>query len=102
VEAPHLQDLYEAFSPQGLNVVAINIIPDQDSMVPDWVEKHGLTFPVLLGADPDQVVEDYELVSTPLSFLLDSSGKTLLRFDGYRPGLEDYFEQNIRKALASN
>ena len=80
-------------------MVAINIVPEQDSLVPRFVEDYGLTFPVLLGADANQVVEDYNLVATPLNLILDEKGEIAFRFDGYRAGIEDYLERQIQEQL---
>lgn len=98
-ELPHFQEFTEAYSSQGLSVVAINVIPEQDHLVEEWRSERGFTFPILVGADSGRLIEDYRLVATPLSFLLDSQGRVLARYDGYRPGQEEEIEERIRQEL---
>lgn len=98
-ELPHFQRFHEIYSPHGLTVVAINVIPEQDSQVREWSSEKGFTFPILVGGDSGRLIEDYQLVATPLSFLIDSNGQILARFDGYRSGQETEIEERIRKEL---
>ena len=80
-------------------MVAINVIPEQDSMVPKWLEDGGFGFPVLVGANSDSIISDYRLVSTPLNFLLDAEGKIISRWDGYYEGAEEEIEEAVKEAL---
>jgi hypothetical protein len=96
-----LQELYEQYSGQGLKVVAVNIYPDQDEMVDDWAESHGITFPVLVGADLNALIDSYRVMSTPLSFLLNEEGLVIARMEGYYPGAEEELEVKIRSVLGS-
>ena len=82
-------------------MVAINVIPEQDGMVPGWRDRYGFTFPILVGTDSDKVMIDYRLSATPLNFLLDGEGKILARFEGYSPGAEKKIEESILQALGS-
>ena len=100
-ELPHFQRFDEAYSAKGLAVVAINVIPEQDHLVEDWSVERGFGFPILVGAESGQLIEDYQLVATPLSFLLDSEGRVLARFDGYHPGQEEEIEGMIRRELGA-
>jgi len=99
MELPYIQQYYEKYADQGFRVVAVNIYPDQDEMLPAWRERLGLEFPILVGADLDRIIEDYRLESTPLNFLLDSEGKIIKRFDQYYPGAEKEIEEAVRQAL---
>jgi hypothetical protein len=36
--------------PRGLSIVTIDVVPDQNSLIVEWQEKHQYTFPVLIGA----------------------------------------------------
>jgi peroxiredoxin len=99
-EMPFFQGFYDKYRDQGLNVVAINVIPDQDGLVPSWRDNNGFTFPILIGAKTDALIENYRLTSTPLNFLLDEKGKVISRQEGYAPGSEARVESSIREALA--
>lgn len=79
--------------------MAINIVSNQESLVPRWAEQHGITFPILLGADTNQVVSDYRLVSTPLNLILNSEGRIVDRLDGYGPGANERLRSQVLTAL---
>jgi len=98
-EMPHFQQFYDKYRDQGLNVVAVNVIPEQDELVPHWKENGGYSFPVLVGAQTNTLIEDYRLSSTPLNFLLDGEGKVISRQEGYAPGSERTMEAQIRQSL---
>lgn len=98
-EIPHFQKFYEKYGDQGLQVVAVNVIPDQDELVPQWRDKIGITFPILVGADTNALIANYRLSSTPLNFVLDSQGKIVSRQEGYAPGSEASMEEDIRETL---
>lgn len=83
-------------------MVAINVIPEQDELVPVWRESKGFTFPVLVGGDSEALFDDYGIVSTPLNFLLDSEGKVLRRLEGYIPGTEEELRNQILEAMGLN
>ena len=94
-----MQKLYEQYSSQGFRMVAINVIPEQDAMVPAWAKRGGYTFPILVGANTGQIASTYQISGTPATFLLDGQGKVLARIDGYSPGQEKKIEQRIQAAL---
>jgi thiol-disulfide isomerase/thioredoxin len=98
-EFPHLQRLYDKYRDRGFTMVSINIMPEQDSQVPEWRAKHQYTFPVLIGAKLEALENTYDIRATPTNFLLDSKGKVLLKQTGYKPGDENTLEQKIREAL---
>lgn len=80
-------------------MVAINVIPQQDAMIPAWAKRGGYTFPILVGADTGQIASTYQIDGTPVTFLLDPHGKILQRIDGFAPGQEKEIEQRIQTAL---
>ena len=73
--------------------------PEQDGLVPGWRDQNGFTFPILVGAKTDTLIEEYRLSSTPLNFLLDADGKIISRQEGYAPGAEARIEAQIRQSL---
>jgi len=80
-------------------LVSINIMPDQNSLIADWLSNHQYKFPVLIGATLEALQKDYDLRATPTHFLLDSKGKVLLKQTGYKAGDEKILEDKIQKAL---
>ena len=83
-------------------MVAINIVPEQDALVPNWFSRGGYTFDVLLGAETAAVARDYGLTAAPLNFLLDAEGKIVARYDGYEPGSEKQIEEKIKLLLGGS
>jgi hypothetical protein len=80
-------------------MVAINVVPAQDDLVPAWADENGFRFPVLVGADPNLLAQAYRITGTPVNYLLDSEGRTIQRFEGYRPGEEQEIEAKVREVL---
>ena len=95
---PHVQKLYDTYRDQGLSMVWINVIPDEEGLIADWRAKHGYTVPVLLGGK--SVQNDYKLRMTPTHYLLDAKGEVIARKAGYKAGDEAQLERDIQKALA--
>jgi thiol-disulfide isomerase/thioredoxin len=94
---PEVQKIYDRYKPQGLAMVWINVVPDEEKRIAPWQAEHGYTVPVLLG--PRSVVNDYKLKMTPTHFLLDSAGKALSTHAGYTAGDEKTLEREIQHAL---
>lgn len=97
-----MQKLYTKYSAQGFRMVAINVIPEQDAMVPEWAKKGGYTFPILVGANTNQIVSNYNVTATPATFLLDPKGKILQRIDGFTPGELGGIERQIQSAIGAS
>ena len=96
-EFPFVQQWYDTYKAHGLNVVWINVVPDEQKLIRDWQKQHGYTVPVLLGKD--STPGDYKVRTTPTQYLLDASGEIVLRKDAYYAGDEKMLEQEIRKTL---
>jgi peroxiredoxin len=101
VAAPEIQRLYDTYKAQGLSVVYINTSPNEEKLVPGWLDAHRYTVPVLVGAKLDDLVRDYEVEATPTHYLLDAKGLVLSKHSGYRAGDAVALEQAIKKALTA-
>src|SRR6187431_3437605 len=42
---PKVQKLYDTYREQGLSMVWINVVPDEQKLIADWRTKHGYTVP---------------------------------------------------------
>ena len=98
VALPEIQRLGDKYKNDGLSVVWINVIPEQEKLIAEWRAEHGYTVPILLGGA--SVQRDYTLVMTPTHYLLDSEGKVLSKRAGYKAGDEKDLDRRIRQALA--
>ena len=98
VSLPEVQRLQDSYKEHGLTAVWINVLPEEDRLIPDWRARNGFTAPILLGGR--SVQRDYDLTMTPTHYLLDAGGRVLFKQAGYTRGDEEVLEQRIRQALA--
>ena len=94
---PEVQKIYDHYRGQGLSMVWINVLPDEEKLIAPWRAQHGYTVPVLLGNR--SVANDYKLRMTPTHFLLDAKGAVLSTHAGYSAGDEKTLERDIQQAL---
>jgi thiol-disulfide isomerase/thioredoxin len=59
---PEIQRLNDTYKEHGLSTVWINVLPQQERLIPEWRAKRGYTVPVLLGGRSIQ--RDYDLIMT--------------------------------------
>lgn len=94
---PEVQKIYDRYKAEGLAMVWINLVPDEENLIAGWRAQHGYTVPVLLGTR--SLVNDYKLRMTPTHFVLDAKGQVLASHAGYTAGDETTLERDIRQAL---
>lgn len=82
-EMPHMQKYYEtAAKEDGVEILAVNLLSaDKRENVVEFVSKNELTFPVLLDED-GSIGEEYEAISIPTTFLLNTDGTIAQRIVG--------------------
>ncbi|HXF47364.1 MAG TPA: TlpA disulfide reductase family protein [Burkholderiaceae bacterium] len=97
VEMPHLNKLYEKYRPAGFQLLGVNI-DDDPLQAQQLAAKLGLRFPVLLDTDK-KVSRLYDLTTMPSTVLIDRDGKVRYVHRGYRNGLEEMYERQIRELL---
>ena len=69
-----MQRLWEGYRKQGLVIVAVAADRGDAEHVASFVDKLGLTYPILL--DPTGTVRNrYEVVGLPMSYLIGRDGK---------------------------
>lgn len=73
IEAPDLVQAYTEYE-DDIELLAINMThTDQQQGIDDFVQKYGISFPVLL--DPDgSISKDYEVLAVPTTFFVDRHG----------------------------
>lgn len=72
-EIPSLERLYRMRKDEGFEIVAVNAERTSASKVASFVEKYGMSFPILLNPQGD-VGTTYRVRAIPTSFLLDKNG----------------------------
>ena len=99
VALPEMQKIYDKYKDKGLSVVWINVLPEENKLIPKWMEQHNLTIPVLIGASTASLQRSYELNATPTDYLLGEKGEVLFYHSGYKKGDEKILETKIAAAL---
>jgi peroxiredoxin len=96
-EMPHLNRLYDKYRASGFTLLAVNIDDDARHGAAT-AAKWGLRFPVLLDADKT-VTKLYDLGAMPSTVLIDRDGRVRYLHRGYREGVEDTYERQIRELV---
>ena len=82
LEMPTMQQIYAEYKERGFEILAVNIEPDAQQDIRDFVKELRLTFPILL--DPDmKVSRKYHLIGLPVSILIDRQGIVRAKDVGY-------------------
>ncbi len=80
-EMPSFETLYRRFRAQGLTVLAISLDKDGSEKIQEFVDKHKLSFPILL--DAEGVAEKlYPSFTIPFTYVIDKQGRVAARIDG--------------------
>ena len=96
-EMPHLNRLYDKYRGSGFVLLGVNI-DDDPRQASSTAGKLGLHFPVLL--DTDKAVSRlYDLGSMPATVLIDRDGRVRFLHRGYRDGMEEAYEKQIRELV---
>jgi len=72
-ELPYMQQIYETWSSQPLEIVAVNLGENPSAIVQPFITSKGYTFTVLLDSG-GTVKSDYQVTSWPRTFFIDSNG----------------------------
>jgi peroxiredoxin len=96
-EMPHLNRLYDKYKSSGFTLLGVNI-DDDPRTAASTAARMGLRFPVLLDADK-AVSRLYDLGSMPATVLIDRDGKVRFLHRGYREGMEEAYERQIRELV---
>lgn len=77
VEMPHMETYYQEYKEEdNIEILAVNMTTlergSQDK-VPDFVDKHGLTFPILMDEDGD-IKDLYKVMVYPTTYILNEEG----------------------------
>jgi peroxiredoxin len=93
-EMPSMQSLYQDYRGKGFEILAISSDTRGEEVVAPFVDRLGLTFPVLL--DPrDSVGTRIGVRGIPTSYLLDKQGRVV----GLDIGARDWNKAKVRRLL---
>ena len=96
-EMPHLNRLYGKYGGSGFTLLGVNIDDDPRHGIAT-AARWGLQFPVLLDTQKT-VVRLYDLGSMPATVLIDRDGRVRYVHRGYREGVAETYEQQIRELV---
>lgn len=92
-EMPYMDNQYAYYKDQGVEVLAVNIA-ESNIAVQTFIDKHQLSFPVILDKDR-QVLNAYGVGPLPTTFLINPEGKVVEITSGSLTErmIRDYMEQ---------
>ncbi|MED4584734.1 TlpA disulfide reductase family protein [Brevibacillus choshinensis] len=82
-EIPDMQAFYEENKDKGVVILGVNLTSTENSVenVAAFIKGYGMTFPVVLDVDK-QVAVQYQAISIPTSYMIDSNGVIREKFIG--------------------
>lgn len=80
-ELPALDRLHKTFREKGFSVLAISV-DEYPKKVRDYIEKKGLTVPVLVDVEKEVSFDLYAVTALPAAFLIDRNGVIAERLVG--------------------
>jgi peroxiredoxin len=96
-EMPLLDDLYNRYERVGFNLLGVNI-DDDSGRAMDMIRELGVNFPVLFDARKE-VSKLYEVGSMPVTVIVDREGTVRYVHQGYKPGYEQMYLDQVRSLL---
>ncbi len=100
MELPRLQELYESYHDQGLEIVAVERRRDTER-AQKFIADKGLTFTMLENGEDDQEVvrSIFNVRGFPTSYLIDRQGRIMFYHLGWEEGDEVIYEEQIKQLL---
>lgn len=96
-QMPQLNELYAKYQRAGLVMFGINIDEDRTEAV-EMAQTLEVTYPILFDARKE-VSRAYALDSMPLTVLIDREGVVRYVSEGYKPGQEKQYTEQLRELL---
>jgi peroxiredoxin len=96
-EMPLLEDIYGRYEPAGFSLLAINL-DEENADALDMASDLGVTFPLLFD-DEKTVSRLYDIRAMPMTVLIDRDGRVRHVHQGYRPGYESRYLDEVRSLL---
>jgi len=94
---PLLDELYGKYQRAGLTLLSINLDDDKDRAV-EMAKTLAVSYPVLLD-ERKEVSRSYQVGSMPSTVLIDREGVVRYVSEGYKPGYEKRYTEQLRELL---
>jgi len=106
-EAPFLEDLYRRYHSRGLDVVGLSFEEEDQLAHPQrlraFIQRYGITYPVLLAGTPDQLNEKLPQVDGlncwPTTFFIGRNGRVTTIHAGYSGPATGSGNSDLRKEV---
>jgi len=96
-EMPLLNSINDRYSKLGFSVIGVNV--DKDSTLADKLLRDiPVAFPVLYD-NLSMVSQTYDVSAMPTTVLIDRDGNMRYIHKGYKPGLEQTYEQQVKELI---
>jgi peroxiredoxin len=96
-EMPLLEDIYGRYQPAGFSLLAINLDEESEDAL-EMASSLGVSFPLLFD-DEKTVSRLYDIRAMPMTVLIDKDGRVRHVHQGYRPGYESQYLDEVRSLL---
>ena len=96
-EMPLLDELYQRYNRVGFNLLGVNIDDDSNRAMA-MISELGVDFPVLFDSSKE-VSRLYNVDAMPVTVLVDREGNVRFVHQGYKPGYEEKYLNEVRALL---
>jgi peroxiredoxin len=96
-EMPLLDELYSRYERVGFNLLGVNIDDDSNRAM-EMINELGVSFPVLFDATKE-VSRLYQVDAMPVTVIVDREGNVRHVHQGYKPGYEQKYLDQVRALL---
>lgn len=96
-EMPLLDEIYNRYKLAGLTLLSVNL-DDSADRADEMAQTLKVSYPVLLD-ERKEVSRAYEVGSMPLTVLIDREGVVRYVSEGFKPGYEKRYTEELRKLL---
>lgn len=99
-EMPLLDEIHGRYRDAGFTVIGVNLDGESDR-ARRMAEDLGVSFPLLFDEDKS-VSKLYGIRAMPVTFLIDRDGTVRHVHQGYRPGFEDRYLEQVRQLVTED
>ena len=96
-EMPLLDELYTQYQPLGFTILGVNVEEDP-SKAKKLLKESPVNFPILFD-NKSEVSQLYKVVAMPSTVLVDRDGNVRYLHQGYKPGYEESYQQQVRALI---
>ena len=95
---PHLVEMNRKYGKQGFQILGQSMDEDGERAVKEFIQEYHINYPVALA--PQQIQNDYGIVSVPVMYVIDKNGKVAEVYRGFSDEIRFSMENLVKKLLA--